>query len=163
MKVNAILLKPLDGYEPGSPRQFDKPDFDRLVAMNAVREAGEADEIEEVPNTEDAAMLERLRHPVDGPKILADLKARFERQASEITRLTDEANASRATIETLTVARDGAITERDAAARDLTAAREHGKTVVRERDNLLAQVAQLEAAAAEGAMAPGGKVKPGKA
>lgn len=163
MKVNAILLKPLDGYEPGSPRQFDKPDFDRLVAMNAVREAGEADAVEEVRDPEDAVMLDRLRHPVDGPKILADLKARFERQASEITRLTDEANASRVTIETLTEARDGAITERDAAVRDLTSAREHGEAVVRERDNLLAEVAQLQAAAAEGDTAPNGKAKPGKA
>ncbi|WP_375292055.1 hypothetical protein [Sphingomonas melonis] len=163
MKVNAILLKPLDGYEPGSPRQFDKPDFDRLVAMNAVRGAGDADEVEEVPDTEDAVMLDRLRHPVDGPKILADLKARFERQASEIVRMIDQENASRATIETLTAARDGAIAERDAAVSDLTTAREHGEAVVRERDELLAEVARLQSAAADGDTAPGSKAKPGKA
>lgn len=142
MKVNAILLKPLDGYEPGSPRQFDKTDFDQLVAMNAVREAGETDEVEKVPDSDDAVMLDRLRHPVDGPNILADLKARFERQASEITRLIDDATNSRATIETLTEARDVAIAE---------------------RDELLAKVKQLQSAAAGDDTAPGGKAKPGKA
>ncbi|AOW22226.1 hypothetical protein AVM11_08835 [Sphingomonas melonis TY] len=163
MKVNAILLKPLDGYEPGSPRQFDKVDFDRLVAMNAVREAGEADEVEGVPDTEDAVMLDRLRHAVDGPRFLADLKARFEGQASQITRLTDEATASRATIETLAEARDVAIAERDAAVSNLTTAREHGEAVVRERDELIAEVTRLQSAAAGGDTAPVSKAKPGKA
>lgn len=39
MKINAVLLKPLDGDAEGSEREFDKADFDRLEAMDAVREA----------------------------------------------------------------------------------------------------------------------------
>lgn len=39
MKVNAILLKPLDGMPEGSEREFDKPDFERLKDMGAVKEA----------------------------------------------------------------------------------------------------------------------------
>lgn len=42
--VKAILLKPLDGLPEGSEREFDKPDFDRLKEMGAVRSAGDAGE-----------------------------------------------------------------------------------------------------------------------
>jgi hypothetical protein len=90
MKVNAILLKPLDGYEAGSPRQFEKADFEQLRSMNAVKEAGNNDPVEEVPASEDLALLERFRHPVDGPKMLADMKRSFEGQTSEILRLSGE-------------------------------------------------------------------------
>ncbi|MBP0438427.1 hypothetical protein [Tianweitania sediminis] len=39
--VKAILTKPLDGQPEGTAREFDRVDFDRLEAMNAVREAGD--------------------------------------------------------------------------------------------------------------------------
>jgi len=45
MQIDAILLKPLDGFPEGSSRSFDKPDFDRLRGMGAVREAGETTKI----------------------------------------------------------------------------------------------------------------------
>lgn len=38
--IKAELLKPLDGHPEGTIREFDKPDFDRLVAYGAVRRAG---------------------------------------------------------------------------------------------------------------------------
>lgn len=34
--IKAILLKPLDGDPEGSVREFDRADFDRLVAMGAI-------------------------------------------------------------------------------------------------------------------------------
>lgn len=37
--IKAILLKPLDGDPIGTPREFDKPDFERLEGMQAVRAA----------------------------------------------------------------------------------------------------------------------------
>lgn len=37
--IKAELLKPLDGDPEGTIREFDKPDFDRLVAYGAVRKA----------------------------------------------------------------------------------------------------------------------------
>lgn len=37
--IKAELLKPLDGHPEGTVREFDKPDFDRLVAYGAVRKA----------------------------------------------------------------------------------------------------------------------------
>tara|TARA_R100000365_G_C2748614_1_gene80748 strand:- start:155 stop:367 length:213 start_codon:yes stop_codon:yes gene_type:complete len=39
--VKAILTKPLDGMPEGAEREFSQPDFDRLKALGAVREAGE--------------------------------------------------------------------------------------------------------------------------
>lgn len=41
--IKAILTKPLDGDPEGTPREFDKVDFDRLVALGAVRKADAAD------------------------------------------------------------------------------------------------------------------------
>ena len=38
--VKAILIKPLDGDPEGTVREFDKPDFDRLVRYGAVRAVG---------------------------------------------------------------------------------------------------------------------------
>lgn len=35
--IKAVLIKPLDGLPEGTEREFDKPDFERLVGMNAVR------------------------------------------------------------------------------------------------------------------------------
>lgn len=35
--VKAILLKPLDGFAEGSIREFDQADFDRLVALHAIK------------------------------------------------------------------------------------------------------------------------------
>lgn len=40
--VKAILTKPLDGQPEGTPREFDKLDFDRLQAMGAVRAADDS-------------------------------------------------------------------------------------------------------------------------
>jgi hypothetical protein len=37
--VKAVLLKPLDGKPEGSEVEFDKPDFDRLKEMGAVKAA----------------------------------------------------------------------------------------------------------------------------
>jgi hypothetical protein len=37
--IKAILTKPLDGMPEGTPREFDKVDFDRLLALGAVRKA----------------------------------------------------------------------------------------------------------------------------
>ncbi len=36
-KVSAILLRPLDGDEIGSTREFDAADFERLEACGAVK------------------------------------------------------------------------------------------------------------------------------
>lgn len=163
MKVNAILLKPLDGYEPGSPRQFDKVDFDRLAAMNAVREAGATDEVEKVPDTEDALMLERLRHPADDPKILAELKARFEAQAADINRLTDAANASQAAIGALTTARDEAIRDRDAVIVERDSARDAVVAATEQLSGLQGELDTLRAGAPADIHAPAGKAKAGKA
>lgn len=41
--IRAELLKPLDGDAEGTIREFDKADFETLLAMGAVREAGEGD------------------------------------------------------------------------------------------------------------------------
>lgn len=38
-KIKAILLKPLNGEPIGSEAEFDKVDFDRLKAQNAVKAA----------------------------------------------------------------------------------------------------------------------------
>lgn len=38
-KIKAVLLKPLDGAEIGSEREFDEVDFDRLVSRGAVKAA----------------------------------------------------------------------------------------------------------------------------
>lgn len=38
--VKAILLKPLDGLAPGTEREFDQVDFDRLKEMGAVKASG---------------------------------------------------------------------------------------------------------------------------
>jgi hypothetical protein len=35
--IKAELLKPLDGDPEGTIREFDKPDYDRLVGYGAVR------------------------------------------------------------------------------------------------------------------------------
>jgi hypothetical protein len=115
MKVDAILLKPLDGDAPGTPRSFDKVDFDRLRAMDAVREAGDDDGVAPKPD-ENALMLERFRHPTDGPKLLADMKASFEslgRARDELMRERDEA---RDEARDLASRRDDAVRERDEAA-----------------------------------------------
>ncbi|WP_061930150.1 hypothetical protein [Aureimonas sp. AU22] len=42
--IKAITIKPLDGDPKGTEREFDKPDFERLVALGAVRAAGEVEE-----------------------------------------------------------------------------------------------------------------------
>lgn len=161
MKVNAILLKPLDGYEAGSPRQFEKVDFDRLLAMNAVKEAGVADPVEQVPDNDDVRILDQLRHPVDGPKMLADMKASFERQASESLRLTGELTAATASVSTLTVARDQAIGERDEALKDRDAAREALTVVENDRDALQGEINRLRASASE-PIEPAGTAKAAK-
>jgi hypothetical protein len=41
--IKAILTKPLDGDPEGTPREFDKVDFDRLVTLGAVRKAVSGD------------------------------------------------------------------------------------------------------------------------
>lgn len=41
--IKAKLLKPLDGDAEGTIREFDKADFETLLAMGAVREAAEGD------------------------------------------------------------------------------------------------------------------------
>jgi hypothetical protein len=45
--VKAILTKPLDGQPEGTKREFDKVDFDKLVAFGAVRADDAPDEAEE--------------------------------------------------------------------------------------------------------------------
>lgn len=162
MKVNAILLKPLDGYEPGSPRQFDKADFERLRAMNAVKEATTTDPVEDVPATDDVRMLEQLRHPVEGPKILADLKLSFENQATEITRLTGQLSAANASIGTLTSERDEAARDRDAALLARDEARNEAESAQKARSALVDEIAGLRAQSAGADHVATGKAKPGK-
>ncbi len=41
-KVSAILLRPLDGDEIGSTREFDAADFERLESCGAVKAAEKA-------------------------------------------------------------------------------------------------------------------------
>jgi hypothetical protein len=149
MKVNAILLKPLDGYEPGSPRQFEKADFDRLFGMNAVKEAGAEDPVEDVPASDDARILEQLRHPVEGPKMLADMKMSFDRQGLEITRLAGDLTTATASVEALTVARDEAVRSRDAALLERDQARDAAAVVENDRDALQRELDQLRAIPSE--------------
>lgn len=37
--MKAVLLKPLDGHPIGATLEFDQPDFDRLVELQAVKAA----------------------------------------------------------------------------------------------------------------------------
>lgn len=43
--MKAVLLKPLDSDPQGAVREFDKADFDTLVALGAVRRATDDDEL----------------------------------------------------------------------------------------------------------------------
>jgi hypothetical protein len=141
MQVNAILLKPLDGFPVGAPRSFDKIDFDRLQTLQAVREAGEDDK-KPSADDENARMLERLRHPSDGPKLLADMRASFESLGRERERLLSELNAATASAEEAVRERNAAIQERDEAkgvAESLTAG----------RDALQAEIDQLRSEASK--------------
>lgn len=159
MKVNAILLKPLDGDTPGAPREFDKGDFERLRAMGAVRAAGDDDAV--VPaRDESAVLLEQFRHPVEGPKMLADMKASFESLRRDREGMTgelgtarkfgDEAIAARdaAIVErdAAIVERDAAIVERDAIKRELADAREAASKALADRDAVQASLEELRAA-----------------
>lgn len=139
MKVNAILLKPLDGDAPGSPRSFDKVDFDRLRAMGAVREAGEDDDVAPAPD-ESAVLLQRFRHPTDGPKLLADMKASFESLGRARDELVRERDAARDEATDLATRRDDAVRERDEAT---ASAKESSEKVAA----LEAEIEQLKAAA----------------
>ena len=123
MKVNAILLKPLDGYAPGSPRQFEQGDFERLRGMGAVREAGENDEVP--PPVDEAAMLlEQFRHPVDGPRILAEMKSAFDVLKGDNSRMAGELSAMRAEVANLTALRDGVVEQRDTYEKERNEARQ---------------------------------------
>ncbi|WP_294189065.1 hypothetical protein [uncultured Sphingomonas sp.] len=139
MKVDAILLKPLDGDAPGSPRSFDKVDFDRLRAMAAVREAREDDDVAPAPD-ESAVLLERFRHPTDGPKLLADMKASFESLGRARDELVRERDAARDEATDLATRRDDAVRERDEVA---ASAKASGEKVTA----LEAEIEQLKAAA----------------
>ena len=137
MKVNAILLKPLDGFAPGSPRSFDKPDFDRLHDMGAVREAGDDDEVE-APGDEAAQMLERLRHPVEGPRLLGELKNQFEQHGRDMASLRDELTGAVDRATAADTARDAAVAERDDA-------RASAEQAIAARDALQAELDQARA------------------
>ena len=53
-KVNAILLKPLDGARIGSEAEFDQVDFDRLVERGAVKAAGPLEKAAKKPKNKAA-------------------------------------------------------------------------------------------------------------
>lgn len=152
MKVNAILLKPLDGDTPGAPREFDKGDFERLRAMGAVRAAGDDDAV--VPaRDESAALLEQFRHPVEGPKLLADMKASFESLRRQNDGLTGELETARKFGDEAITARDAAIVERDAAIverdvikQDLVDARDATTQALADRDVVQGSLDELRAA-----------------
>ncbi len=123
MKVNAILLKPLDGYAPGSPRQFDSGDFERLRGMGAVREARDNDEVAP-PVDEDAILLEQFRHPVDGPRVLAEMKSAFEALKGDNARMGDEVSTTRTALEGLRTLHDTAVEQRDTYEKERNEARQ---------------------------------------
>lgn len=141
MKINTILLKPLDGFPVGAPRSFDKNDFEALRRMGAVREATDDDE---KPASDDGeeALLERLRHATDGPKLLAEMRASFEAMGRERDRLIGELDTANKLAEEAARDRDAAIAERD----DARAATE---SVAADRDALQAKIDQAQADAAK--------------
>lgn len=142
MKVNAILLKPLDGDTPGAPREFDKGDFERLRAMGAVRAARDDDAV--VPaRDESAALLEQFRHPIDGPKLLAEMKASFESLRRDREGLTGDLETARKFGEEAITARDAAIVERDAIKRDLIEARDATTKALADRDAVQVSLDEL--------------------
>ncbi len=163
MKVNAILLKPLDGDAPGSPREFDKGDFERLHSMGAVRAAGADDAVVPTPD-ESVALLERFRHPVEGPKLLADMKASFESLGREREGLAGELETARKFGDDAIIARDRAIVERDAAIverdavkRDLVDVRDATTKATADRDALQVALDELRSAQTTAARGPKNK------
>ncbi|MEG3165544.1 hypothetical protein U1701_13160 [Sphingomonas sp. PB2P19] len=150
MKINAILLKPLDGLAPGSPRQFDKVDFDRLKDLSAVREAGDADALADASD-EDAQLLEQLRDPAKGAAIIASMKAAFKDLQSKNEFINDGMTTMRQSLQEAESARDAAITERDAAIVDRDAAR---KTA----EELKSQIAAMPQPGTKSEQAPANKM-----
>ncbi len=155
MKINAILLKPLDNLAPGSPRQFDKADFDRLKGMGAVREAGDGEATAE-SNDEDMQLLEQLRDPAKGPAILAAMKERFEDLQNRNQFINDGMTESRQSLQSAEAARDKAISERNAAIIERDVAL---KTV----SELQSQIAALPSPGAKSEHAPASKATPAPA
>lgn len=137
MRVNAILLKPLDGFAVGAARSFDKGEFETLRGMGAVREASDGDAVPD-EDDEQAVLLEKLRHPVDGPKMLDELKARFERMTREHETLTTGMVGVTQRLADAETARDAVAKERDEARDALAAA-------LTERDDLTSRLAAHEA------------------
>ena len=160
MNVNAILLKPLDGYAPGSPRLFDKADFDRLRGMGAVREAGVDDDVEEV-RQDDVHLLEQFRDPINGPTLLADMKKSFEALGTANALLQTDLLAARKLGDEAVIARDQAVVERDAAIVDRDAAmverdtaRDALKAAEADRDSLKTELDSLRAAHSKSSVTP---------
>jgi len=114
MDIKAILLKPLDGDPVGTPRTFDAADFKRLKEMGAVREAGAKDPAPPEADAK-ALLLEKLRHPSDGPALLDAMKASYEDLQRERDRLSDALSSAQNALRAAETARDQAVTERDAA------------------------------------------------
>ena len=123
MKVNAILLKPLDGDPVGATRDFDQADYDRLEKLQAVRRASGGGDA--VPTTEtitvDAQAYQTLLADLDGTQRTL-LDGIVERQGLQ-TRIGDleaEAAEREAAVGDLIRERDTAVAERDAARAEAT-------------------------------------------